>query len=66
MFSQRPEIGMRFFILEEILRSENIWDTGKRNYNAAIGLKSIPYNLMVISNTKEGDRREKIKKILSC
>lgn len=37
-----------FSILEEILGSENIWYVRNRNYDTAMGLKIIAYNLMVI------------------
>jgi len=50
MYSLRWEIGRTFSILEEIMGSEDIWYVKKRNYDTAMGLKIIAYNLMVISN----------------
>lgn len=37
-----------------------------RNYDNAIVLKIIAYNLMVISNMKTGNRSRKIMKIVVC
>jgi hypothetical protein len=66
MYSMRGEIERTFSILEELLQSENIWYIRNRNYDAAIGLKIIAYNLLVISNKETGEKPGKIKKIVSC
>ena len=50
MYPLRWEIERTFSILEEILKAEYIWYTINRDYDTAIGLKTIAYNLMVISN----------------
>ena len=36
------------------------------NYEAAIGLKIIAYNLMVMSNTETGDKPREIIRIATC
>jgi hypothetical protein len=46
--------------------SENIWYVSNRDYDNAIGLRAIAYNLMVISNIELGDNRREIMKIVSC
>ena len=66
MYSLRWGIEWTFSIMEEILQSENIWYTRNRNYDSAIGLKIIAYNLMVLSNTEIGEKPREIKKIVSC
>ena len=66
MYSLRWEIERTFSILEEILQSENIWYTRNRNYDSAIDLRIIAYNLMVMSNTETGNKLREIKKIISC
>ena len=66
LYSLRWEIEGTFSILEEIMRAENIWFTRNRSYDAAIGLKAIAYNLMIISNIKTGNRPREIMKIVSC
>ena len=66
MYSMRWEIERTFSILEEIMGSENIWHVSNRDYDNAIGLKVIAYNLMVISNIELGDSRREIMKIVSC
>jgi hypothetical protein len=45
--------------------AEDIRYTRNRNYDAAIGLKIIAYNLMVIWNTETGEKLGEIKKIVS-
>ena len=66
MYSLRWEIERTFSLLEEIMGSENIWYTGNRSYDCAIGLKIITYNLMVMSNIETGNKPREIKKIVSC
>jgi len=66
MYSLRWEIERTFSILEEIMGAENIWYTRNRNYDSAIGLKIIAYNLMLISNTETGKKPREIMKIVSC
>jgi transposase, IS4 family len=41
------------------MEAENIWYTRNRNYDTALGLKAIAYNLMIISKWKKGRTREK-------
>ena len=55
-----------FSILEEIMKAENIWYTKNRDYDNAIGLKAIAYNLMLISNMELGEKPREIKKIVAC
>ena len=66
LYSLRWEIERTFSILEEVMRAENIWYNRNRSYDTAIGLKTIAYNLMVISNIKTGNRPREIMKIVSC
>ena len=66
LYSLRWEIERTFSILEEIMRAENIWYTRNRSYDAAIGLKAIAYNLMIVSNIKMGNKPREIMKIVSC
>ena len=66
MYSLRWEIERTFSILEEILQSENIWYTRNRNYDSAIDLRIIAYNLMVMSNTETGNKLREIMRIASC
>ena len=66
LYSLRWQIERTFSILEEIMRAENIWYNRNRSYDTAIGLKTIAYNLMVISNIKTGNRPREIMKIVSC
>jgi hypothetical protein len=47
------------------MKAENIWYTGNRSYDTAIGLKAIVYNLMVISIIKAGKKPREIMKIVS-
>ena len=65
-YSMRWEIERTFSILGEIMGSENIWHVSNRDYDNAIALKVIAYNLMVISNIKLGNNRREIMKIVSC
>ena len=55
-----------FYILDGIMGSENILYASNRDYDNAIGLKVIAYNLMVISNIEFGDGKREIMKIVSC
>ncbi len=64
LYSLRWEIERTFSILEEILRSEYIYYTKNRDYDTAMGLKILAYNLMVISNMKIGERPREIMKII--
>ncbi|WP_081141890.1 transposase [Ferroplasma acidiphilum] len=66
MYPLRWEIERTFSILEEILKAEYIWYTVKRDYDTAIGLKTIAYNLMVISNMELGEKPREIMKIVNC
>ena len=66
MYSMRWEIERTFSILKGIMGSENVWYVSNRDYDIAIGLKVIAYNLMVISNIEPGDSRREIMKIVSC
>ena len=66
MYLLRWEIERTFNILEEILKYENIWYTVNRDYDTAIGLKTIAYNLMVISNRELGEKPRGIMKIVNC
>jgi len=66
MYSLRWEIERTFSILEEIMKSEDIWYVKERNYDTAMGLKIIAYNLMVISNIELGEKARAINKIVVC
>ena len=66
LYSLRWEIERTFSILEEIMETENIWYVKKRDYDTAMGLKAIAYNLMVVSNIKSGEKAREIKKIVVC
>jgi len=66
LYSLRWEIERTFSILEEILQCENIWYTKNREYDSAMGLKAIAYNLMVISNVEAGEKPREIMKIVAC
>ncbi len=48
------------------MRTENIWYVSNRDYDNAIGLKAIAYNLMVTSNMEAGEKPREIKKIVTC
>jgi hypothetical protein len=48
LYSLRLEIERTFSILEEIMKTENIWYVKNRDYDIAMGLKAIAYNLMVV------------------
>ena len=43
-----------------------MWYTRNRSYDTAIGLKTIAYNLMIVSNIKTGNKPREIMKIVSC
>ncbi len=45
---------------------EYIWDPVNRDCDTAIGLITIAYNLMIISNTEIGEKPRRIMKIVSC
>ncbi|MDS0256552.1 transposase, partial [Thermoplasmatales archaeon AK] len=66
LYSLRWEIERTFSILEEIMRAENIRYVRNRDYDTAIGLKAIAYNLMIVSNVKAGEKPREIMKIVSC
>ena len=63
IYSLRWEIERTFSILEEIMKCEYIYYVKNRDYDRAIGLKILSYNLMVISNMKIGERPREIMKI---
>jgi len=65
-YSIRWEIERIFSIMEEILQCVNIWYTRKRDYDTAIGLKTIAFNLMVASNMESGEKPRKMMKIVAC
>ena len=60
------EIECTFSILEEILKYENVRYTINRDYDTAMGIKAIEYNLIIISNRELGEKQRKIMKIVSC
>ena len=66
LYSLRWQIERTFSILEEIMKTENIWYVKNRDYDTAMGLKAIAYNLMVVSNMKSGEKAREIKKIVVC
>jgi len=66
MYSLRWEIERTFSILEEIMKTENIWYVRNRDYDTAMGLKAIAYNLMIVSNIETGNKPREIMKIVSC
>ena len=66
MYPLRWEIECTFSILEEILKCENVRYTINRDYDTAMGIKAIAYNLMIISNRELGEKQRKIMKIVSC
>ena len=66
LYSLRWEIERTFSILEEKIKTENIWYVRNRSYDTAMGLKAIAYNLMIISNIKMGNKPREIMKIVSC
>ena len=49
LYSLMWEVERTFSILEEIMKTENIWYVKNRDYDTAMGLKAIAYNLMVVS-----------------
>ena len=64
LYPLRREIEHTFSLLEEIMKAENIWYTNNRECDTAIGLKTIAYNLMVISNRILREKRSKIMKMV--
>jgi hypothetical protein len=66
LYSLGWEIERTFSILEEKIKTENIWYVRNRSHDTANALKAIAYNLMIISNIKTGNRRREIMKIVSC
>ncbi len=66
LYSLRWEIERTFSILEEIMKAENIWYVRNRSYYSAIGLKTIAYNLMVVSNIEFGENPTEVMKIVAC
>lgn len=66
LYSLRWEIGRTFTILEEIMMAENVWFTRNRDYDTAMGLEAVVYNLMATSNVEAGEKPRKIMKIVIC
>lgn len=66
MYTLRWKIERTFSILEEIMKVEYIWYTINRDYDTAMGLKTIAYNLIILSNRKPGEKPREIMKIVSC
>ena len=66
MYCLRWVIERTFSILEEIMKTENIWYVRNRDYDTAMGLKVIAYNLIVLSNMKSGEKTREIKKFVVC
>ena len=66
LYSLRWEIERTFSILEEIMKTENIWYVKNRDYDIAMGLKAIAFNLVIVSNMKSGEKAWEIKKIVVC
>lgn len=66
LYSLRWEIGLTFSILEEIMMAENVWFTRNRDYDTAMGLEAVVYNLMATSNVEAGEKPRKIMKIVIC
>lgn len=66
MYPIRWELEHTYSILEEILKYENIWYTVNRDYDTAMRLTGIAYNLMVISNVKVGEEPKEKMKIVIC
>ena len=60
-----PEEKLKI-VLEEIMKTENIWYVSNRDYDSAMGLKAIAYNLIIVSNIKMGNKPREIMKIVSC
>ncbi len=58
-YKLRWEIEKTFSILEEILGSNNAWYVPNRDYDVAIGMKTVAYNLVVLIN-QIGHRKKKI------
>ena len=66
LYSLCWEIEWAFSILKEIMKAENRWYAKNRNYDTAIGLKIIAFNLIVVSNIEKGKKSREIMKIVSC
>ena len=66
MHPLRAEIERTFSIFEEILKCKNILYTVNRDYDTAIGLKTMAYNLMIISNMELGEKPGEIMKVVNC
>ena len=66
LYSLRGEIERTLSILEEIMKADYIWYTNNRDYDTAIGLKTIANNLMIISNRELGEKPREIIKIVNC
>ena len=62
----RWEIERILFKFEEKESYENIQYVNNKDYDNAIGIKVIAYNLLAISNIELGDSRMEIMKIISC
>jgi hypothetical protein len=55
-----------FSILDGMLGSEDIWYVRNSNYDTAMGLKIIAYNMMVISSIELGEMPRAMSKIAVC
>ena len=49
-YSLRWKIERTFAILEDILGCVYIWYVRNRNYHVSIGMKIVPYNLIILLN----------------
>ncbi len=56
-YKLRWKIEKTFSILEEILGSNNAWYVPNRDYDVAIGMKTVAYNLVVLINQLVTGRR---------
>ena len=66
IYSLRWEIERTFSIIEELMHCENIWHVRNRDYDNAVGLRILVYNLMLVSNIRMGENPREIMKIVSC
>lgn len=48
------------------MMAENVWFTRNRDYDTAMGLEAVVYNLMATSNVEAGEKPRKIMKIVIC
>lgn len=65
-YSLRWEIERTYNILEEFMKSENIWYVRNRSYDSAIGPKTIAYNHMLVSNIELGENSREVIKNVAC